>query len=101
VSALCGARDVIIVDGNVTSQLDYEVELGVVIGLAGRSIPLGDARRHIAGYTVVNDVTARDLQQRHHQWFLGKSLPRATPVGPSWSRQKICRRSRNAGSVAG
>jgi len=82
VSALCGARDVIIVDGNVTSQLDYEVELGVVIGLAGRSIPLGDARRHIAGYTVVNDVTARDLQQRHHQWFLGKSLPRATPVGP-------------------
>ena len=82
VASLCGALDVIVVDANVTSELDYEVELGVVIGLAGRKIPLGEAKRHVAGYTVVNDVTARDLQQRHRQWFLGKSLPRATPVGP-------------------
>ena len=82
VGALCGARDDIVIDRSVTSQLDYEAELGVVIGLGGRAIRPQDARRHVAGYTVVNDVTARDLQRRHGQWFLGKSLPRATPVGP-------------------
>jgi 2-keto-4-pentenoate hydratase/2-oxohepta-3-ene-1,7-dioic acid hydratase in catechol pathway len=82
VTALCGARDDIVVDKAVTSQLDYEAELGVVIGVGGRSIPASRARHHVAGYTVVNDITARDLQQRHRKWFLGKSLPRATPVGP-------------------
>ena len=82
VTSLCGPQDVITVDKNVTSQLDYEAELGVVIGVAGRKISVEDARRHVAGYTVVNDVTARDLQLRHQQWFLGKSLPRATPIGP-------------------
>jgi len=82
VAALCGARDDIVVDSGVTSQLDYEAELGVVIGRPGRSIPRAEAREHVAGYTVVNDTTARDLQNRHRQWFLGKSLPRATPVGP-------------------
>jgi len=81
-SALCGAHDVIVVDSQVTSALDYEVELGVVIGIGGARIAAENAERHIAGYTVVNDITARDLQQRHKQWFLGKSLPRATPVGP-------------------
>lgn len=81
-SALCGAHDDIVVERGVTSQLDYEVELGVVIGLGGGAIRPEEARRHVAGYTVVNDTTARDLQRRHRQWFLGKSLPRATPVGP-------------------
>ena len=80
--ALCGARDVIAVDSRVTSALDYEVELGVLIGVGGLRIAAEDAERHIAGYTIVNDITARDLQQRHKQWFLGKSLPLATPVGP-------------------
>lgn len=83
VGALCGARDDIVVDRRITSQLDYEVELAVVIGRGGRAIRPEDARGHVAGYTVVNDVTARDLQQRHRQWFLGKSLPRATPIGPA------------------
>jgi 2-keto-4-pentenoate hydratase/2-oxohepta-3-ene-1,7-dioic acid hydratase in catechol pathway len=82
VTALCGAYDDITVDPAVTSALDYEVELGVVIGTGGRGIPEADALAHVAGYTVVNDITARDLQQRHKQWFLGKSLPAATPVGP-------------------
>jgi 2-keto-4-pentenoate hydratase/2-oxohepta-3-ene-1,7-dioic acid hydratase in catechol pathway len=82
VTALCGARDDIVVDRGITSKLDYEAELGVVIGTGGRSITRSEARRHVAGYTVVNDTTARDLQQLHRQWFLGKSLPRATPVGP-------------------
>lgn len=66
----------------VTSQLDYEAELAVVIGLEGRSIPAGRARDHIWGYTLVNDVTARDLQRRHQQWFLGKALDTFCPMGP-------------------
>jgi 2-keto-4-pentenoate hydratase/2-oxohepta-3-ene-1,7-dioic acid hydratase in catechol pathway len=81
-AALCGAHDVVTVDRQVTSALDYEVELGVVIGAGGAHIAAEDAERHIAGYTIVNDVTARDLQRRHAQWFLGKSLYRATPTGP-------------------
>lgn len=82
VSSLCGPVDVIDVDPELARALDYEVELGVVIGLGGARIDEEDAERHVLGYTVVNDVTARDVQQRHKQWFLGKSLPRATPVGP-------------------
>lgn len=82
VSSLCGPGDDIVVDPDVTDALDYEVELGVVIGLGGARITEDRAKEHVLGYTVVNDVTARDLQQRHKQWFLGKSLHRATPVGP-------------------
>jgi 2-keto-4-pentenoate hydratase/2-oxohepta-3-ene-1,7-dioic acid hydratase in catechol pathway len=80
--ALCGAEDAIEVRRDVASALDYEVELGVVIGRDGAGIPAETALDHVAGYTVVNDVTARDAQERHRQWFLGKSLPRATPIGP-------------------
>jgi 2-keto-4-pentenoate hydratase/2-oxohepta-3-ene-1,7-dioic acid hydratase in catechol pathway len=67
----------------VTSQLDYEVELAVVIGKGGRDIARADALSHVFGYTVVNDVTARDLQQRHGQWFKGKSLDTFCPMGPA------------------
>jgi 2-keto-4-pentenoate hydratase/2-oxohepta-3-ene-1,7-dioic acid hydratase in catechol pathway len=81
-AALCGAWDVITVDRQVTAALDYEVELGVVIGVGGQRIEAENAARHVAGYTILNDITARDLQQRHGQWFLGKSLVGATPVGP-------------------
>lgn len=80
--ALCGAEDVIEVRRGVAGALDYEVELGVVIGRGGAAIRAEDALDHVAGYTVVNDVTARDVQERHRQWFLGKSLPHATPIGP-------------------
>jgi 2-keto-4-pentenoate hydratase/2-oxohepta-3-ene-1,7-dioic acid hydratase in catechol pathway len=82
VGSLCGAGDVINVDRQAAMALDYEAELGVVIGKGGSRIAAQDAAHHIAGYTIVNDVTARDLQRRHRQWFLGKSLPRATPIGP-------------------
>src|SRR5438046_4495150 len=58
-----------IVHHPVTQELDYEVELAVVIGAAGRDIPRAGALGHVFGYTIVNDVTARDLQQRHGQWF--------------------------------
>ena len=71
-----------VVDHAVTKELDYEVELGVVIGAGGRDIARTDALARVFGYTVINDVTARDLQQRHGQWFRGKSLDTFCPMGP-------------------
>lgn len=62
--------------------IDYEAELAVVIGRGGRGIPASCALAHVFGYTIVNDVTARDLQARHKQWFLGKSLDGFCPMGP-------------------
>jgi 2-keto-4-pentenoate hydratase/2-oxohepta-3-ene-1,7-dioic acid hydratase in catechol pathway len=67
---------------HVTSQLDYEAELAVVIGQGGKNISKERAWQHVFGYTIVNDVTARDLQQRHRQWFLGKSIDTFCPMGP-------------------
>ena len=69
-------------DPTLTKLLDYEVELAVVIGKAGRDIKKADALEHVFGYTVANDVTARDLQRRHDQWFKGKSLDTTCPLGP-------------------
>jgi 2-keto-4-pentenoate hydratase/2-oxohepta-3-ene-1,7-dioic acid hydratase in catechol pathway len=66
----------------VTTELDYEVELAVVIGTAGKDIQREQALAHVFGYTIVNDVTARDLQKRHQQWFHGKSLDTFCPMGP-------------------
>jgi 2-keto-4-pentenoate hydratase/2-oxohepta-3-ene-1,7-dioic acid hydratase in catechol pathway len=66
----------------ITRELDYEVELAVVIGRGGRDIARSEALGHVFGYTVINDVTARDLQKRHQQWFKGKSLDTFCPMGP-------------------
>jgi 2-keto-4-pentenoate hydratase/2-oxohepta-3-ene-1,7-dioic acid hydratase in catechol pathway len=66
----------------LTSSLDYEVELTVVIGRGGRAIPRERAMDHVWGYTLINDITARDLQRDHVQWFLGKSLDTFCPMGP-------------------
>ena len=66
----------------VTSEPDYEAELGVIIGTGGRGISKADALDHVWGYTIINDVTARDLQKDHKQWFLGKSLDTHCPMGP-------------------
>ncbi len=66
----------------VTSQLDYEAEVAVVIGKAGRGISKADALDHVFGYTIMNDFTARDLQKTHKQWFLAKSLDGFGPIGP-------------------
>lgn len=81
-SSLCGHTDEVAVDPDLAKALDYEVELGVVIGRGGAWISEERAEEHVFGYTVVNDITARDLQRQHKQFFLGKSLYRATPVGP-------------------
>lgn len=77
-----GPRDPIYWDRSVTSQVDYEAELGVVIGVGGKNIPRTQALSHVFGYTVMNDVSARDLQMKHHQWFKGKSLDGFCPMGP-------------------
>jgi 2-keto-4-pentenoate hydratase/2-oxohepta-3-ene-1,7-dioic acid hydratase in catechol pathway len=77
-----GPNDPIRYPGSATEQLDYEVELTVVIGRAGVDIPGERALEHVFGYTIVNDVTARDRQARYKQWFLGKSLDTFCPMGP-------------------
>ena len=66
----------------VTSELDYEGELAVVIGKKGKGILREEADEYIFGYTILNDITARDLQARHQQFFLGKSLDGSCPIGP-------------------
>jgi 2-keto-4-pentenoate hydratase/2-oxohepta-3-ene-1,7-dioic acid hydratase in catechol pathway len=66
----------------VSDQIDYEAELAVVIGKGGKNIAQADAMSHVFGYTVVNDVTARDVQMRHQQWDMGKSFDTFCPMGP-------------------
>ncbi len=72
----------ILIDPAVSSAIDYEAELAVIIGKGGRSIRHEDALEHVWGYTIVNDVTARDLQHRHSQWLIGKSQDTFCPMGP-------------------
>ena len=72
----------IVHDSAVSRRLDWEVELGVVIGKQGRHISVADAIHYVFGYTVINDVSARDLQKRHQQFFLGKSVDGTCPMGP-------------------
>ena len=64
------------------TQPDYEAELAVVIGKGGHKIAAADWEQHVAGYTILNDVSARDVQLATSQWTLGKSFPTFTPVGP-------------------
>ena len=65
-----------------SSAIDYEAELTVVIGKGGKGISKADALKHVWGYTIINDVTARDWQGRHSQWLLGKSFDTFCPMGP-------------------
>jgi 2-keto-4-pentenoate hydratase/2-oxohepta-3-ene-1,7-dioic acid hydratase in catechol pathway len=80
--SVIGPNDPIPLYPEVTAQVDYEAELAVVLGKPGRDIPAGKAYEYIFGYAVLNDVTARDLQKRHGQWFKGKSLDGFCPMGP-------------------
>ena len=82
-TAVNGPYDVIPYDANISTQLDWEVELGVIIGKSGKNISEADAMGHVFGYTVINDVTWRDIQRRHGgQWDKGKSLDGTCPMGP-------------------
>lgn len=69
-------------DATVSIDTDYEAELAVVIGRGGRNIAPADALSHVWGYTIINDVTARDVQKNHKQWLLGKSQDTFCPMGP-------------------
>jgi len=81
-TSIIGDGDDIVSHASLTTQLDYEAELAVVIGVRGKHISRANAWSHVYGYTIVNDVTARDFQQRHRQWFLGKSMDTFCPMGP-------------------
>ena len=82
VGSVIGPFDPIPLDARFSSQWDWEVELGVIIGKTGRRITESEAMRHVFGYTVINDISIRDVQFRHQQFFLGKSADGACPMGP-------------------
>jgi 2-keto-4-pentenoate hydratase/2-oxohepta-3-ene-1,7-dioic acid hydratase in catechol pathway len=75
-------RQSVRVDRATTQAVDYEAELAVIIGMGGRGIRPDDALNHVWGYTIINDVTARDLQGRYSQWLIGKSQDTFCPMGP-------------------
>ena len=72
----------VLIDPSVSTAIDYEAELAVIIGKGGRGISKADALGHVWGYTIVNDVTARDLQGKYSQWLIGKSQDTFCPMGP-------------------
>ncbi|MDG4666141.1 fumarylacetoacetate hydrolase family protein [Mycobacterium sp. 236(2023)] len=81
-SSLADPGDPVTVSKDPTGTSDYEGELGVVIGPGGRHISEADAFDHVYGYTIVNDVTIRELQKKHVQFFIGKSAHTYCPMGP-------------------
>jgi 2-keto-4-pentenoate hydratase/2-oxohepta-3-ene-1,7-dioic acid hydratase in catechol pathway len=80
--SVIGPDEPIVIVPEVSDATDYEAELAVVIGRGGKGIKAADAMGHVWGYTIINDVTARDWQQRHLQWHLGKSFDTYCPMGP-------------------
>jgi 2-keto-4-pentenoate hydratase/2-oxohepta-3-ene-1,7-dioic acid hydratase in catechol pathway len=80
--SVIGPMETIQFPGDVSTAIDYEAELAVIIGQGGKGISKADAMQHVWGYTIVNDVTARDWQGRHSQWLLGKSFDTFCPMGP-------------------
>lgn len=81
-STVIAHGDTVNLHPQATSAVDYEAELALIIGKPGRNISPADALSHVWGYTIVNDVTARDRQKNHKQWFLGKALDTFCPMGP-------------------
>jgi len=81
-TAICGPDDVVRLDPAISAQYDYEAELAVVVGRRCRDVAEADALDVVFGYTCMNDVTARDVQKAHQQWFKGKSLDGTCPLGP-------------------
>jgi 2-keto-4-pentenoate hydratase/2-oxohepta-3-ene-1,7-dioic acid hydratase in catechol pathway len=77
----------VLIDPSVSTAIDYEAELAVIIGKGGRGISRENALDHVWGYTIVNDVTARDLQGKYSQWLIGKSQDTFCPMGP-WAVTK-------------
>jgi 2-keto-4-pentenoate hydratase/2-oxohepta-3-ene-1,7-dioic acid hydratase in catechol pathway len=101
-TSVVGPDDPIVLANDPTGTTDYEGEMAIVIGKPGKGISEEEALDHVFGWTIVNDVTARDLQKRHVQWFVGKSPDTFCPMGPwivtidelpvieeSWMRTKV------------
>ncbi|MCC2676491.1 MAG: hypothetical protein K0R58_3438 [Ramlibacter sp.] len=80
--SVAGPTDPVLFPAEVSTAIDYEAELTVVIGKGGKGIKAADAMKHVWGYTIINDVTARDWQGKHSQWLLGKSFDTFCPMGP-------------------
>jgi 2-keto-4-pentenoate hydratase/2-oxohepta-3-ene-1,7-dioic acid hydratase in catechol pathway len=80
--SVIGPLEAIQFPAEVSTAIDYEAELTVIIGQGGKGISKEDAMKHVWGYTIINDVTARDWQGRHSQWLLGKSFDTFCPMGP-------------------
>jgi 2-keto-4-pentenoate hydratase/2-oxohepta-3-ene-1,7-dioic acid hydratase in catechol pathway len=80
--SVIGPGEPIVIPAAVSTAIDYEAELAVVIGRGGKGIARAEAMDHVWGYTIVNDVTSRDWQARHQQWDLGKSFDTFCPMGP-------------------
>lgn len=81
-TAIAADEQTLSVHADVTDSLDYEGELAVVIGKKGKNIPKALVFDYVFGYTIANDLTARNLQDKHKQYFLGKSLDGSCPMGP-------------------
>jgi 2-keto-4-pentenoate hydratase/2-oxohepta-3-ene-1,7-dioic acid hydratase in catechol pathway len=82
-TSVTGPFDNVPFEASVSTSMDWEVELGMIMGTTGKNITEADAMRHVFGYTVINDVSWRDLQRRHGgQWHKGKSLDGTCPMGP-------------------
>jgi len=81
-TALTGHRSTVTADPDWSTSIDYEGELAVVIGRTGRNLPASEALDCVFGYSILNDLTARDRQRLHGQWFLGKSHDGFAPMGP-------------------
>jgi 2-keto-4-pentenoate hydratase/2-oxohepta-3-ene-1,7-dioic acid hydratase in catechol pathway len=82
-NAIAGPGEPIRYRTDVTQQVNYEVEMVVVIGWRARHIPAGEALRHVLGYTIGNDISARDAQFGDGQWMRGKSMDTFAPIGPA------------------
>ncbi len=81
-TTVIGPGDAINSHKQITSALDYEAELAVIIGKKATYVSKKDAMDYVFGYSIINDITARDLQKQHVQWFRGKSLDSSAPMGP-------------------
>jgi 2-keto-4-pentenoate hydratase/2-oxohepta-3-ene-1,7-dioic acid hydratase in catechol pathway len=88
-TTVIGQNDTILRHKEVTDSLDYEGELAVVIGKKGKGISKEEAFDYVFGYTMINDITARDLQSRHKQFLIGKSLDTSCPMGPYFVHKSL------------
>ncbi|WP_141433162.1 fumarylacetoacetate hydrolase family protein [Bacillus sp. 03113] len=88
-TTVIGPNEAALLHPNATEKLDYEGELAIVIGKKGTAIPKEEAFDYVFGYTIIDDITARDLQVQHKQFFIGKSLDASCPMGP-WIVHKSC-----------